>query len=417
MVGFPWWQCVAKPVYTLAQIIQQIDSGTHWAPGTVTFSIPDAAPDASTESAGFVAMSSVMKAMAAEAYGLWDDIAGLTLNQVSGGGKMSFGYSTGTGGGSYTYTGFTTGADAKSTLTSAATWLDSSWPSHSTDASVQHGQYGFMTYLHEIGHALGLDHPGPYNGSGDYAVDAVYAQDTQRYTVMSYFEGSADGSATNWTGKDGQWHYAATPMVHDIAVAQAMYGADLSTRGGNTSYGFHATAGRSVFDFTQNLNPVVTIWDGGGTDTIDLSGYSDAARLDLRAGSYSNAGGMINNLAIAFGATIENGIGGAGNDLLTGNGIANRLSGGAGNDQLTGGYGKDTLNGGAGIDRLSGGAGADLLIGGAGSDTAYYGHNQADYQIAHVGNHVTVTATMGNESIDTLAGIEKIHFLDHTVLL
>jgi hypothetical protein len=41
------------------------------------------------------------------------------------------------------------------------------------------GQKGFWTYLHEIGHSLGLSHPGSYDGEGaTYAHDAGYAEDT-----------------------------------------------------------------------------------------------------------------------------------------------------------------------------------------------------------------------------------------------
>jgi len=46
-----------------------------------------------------------------------------------------------------------------------------------------------------------------------------------------------------------------------------------------------------------------------------------------------------------------------------------------------------------------------------------YALYQASYKVAHTGNQVTVTALAGNEGIDTLIGIEKIHFLDHTILL
>jgi serralysin len=407
---------VAKPVYTINQIKDQL-SGTQWSGATVTFSIPDSAPDAGTESAGYQPMSVAMQARAADAFGLWDDVIGLTLAPTEAGGKISFAYSSSTGDGTYTATESYAPSGGAFKLTAAHVWMATTWESHSTDVSVQPGKYGFATYLHEIGHALGLDHPGPYDGSGEYAADALYAQDTERYSIMSYFKGNDDGSATNWTGKDGFWHSPSTPMLHDIAAAQAMYGADVTTRAGNTVYGFHATAGRDVYDFSKNLGPVLTIWDGGGTDTIDLSGYSDAARLDLGQGRYSNAGGMVNNLAIAYGAVIERGIGGSGGDTLIGNGAANRLSGGGGADKLLGASGADVLTGGAGNDSLTGGAGKDLLTGGAGTDTANYAGVEANYKVVYSGTQVLVTALTGNESTDTLSGIEKLHFVDHTILL
>ena len=59
---------------------------------------------------------------------------------------------------------------------------------------------------------------------------------------------------------------------------------------------------------------------------------------------------------------VQNVIGSAYNDSLTGNGGANRLDGGGGNDVLIGGDGNDTLIGGAGIDSLTGGVGADRFV-------------------------------------------------------
>ena len=398
---------MTKPTFTVDQIITQMDSGTAWSGPNVTFSVSSATGLTGSESVGFVPMSAVQKAMAAEAYGLWDDTIATRFTQVASGGQMSFNYSSSTNGSTHTGTLFT-GTNGHYHMTSADTWLDSHWPSHNTDASVQHGEYGFMTYLHEIGHALGLDHPGLYDGSADYAQDAIYAQDTQRFTVMSYFDGDADGSKTSWRGKDGTWYYPSTPMVHDLAVIQKIYGADLQTRAGNTVYGFHNTADRSIFDFTKTPNVVATIWDAGGNDSIDLSGYSANQRLDLRAGAYSNVGGLINNLGIAFGATIESGIGGSGKDTVIGNAAANRLYGRGG---------ADVLNGGAGADWLSGGAGNDTLSGGSGTDTVRYAYNQGQYTIAHAGNQVIVTATTGSEGTDTLTGIEKIQFHDHLVIL
>jgi Ca2+-binding RTX toxin-like protein len=60
---------------------------------------------------------------------------------------------------------------------------------------------------------------------------------------------------------------------------------------------------------------------------------------------------------------------GAGNDTVTGNALANVISGGVGNDVLNGDAGNDTLNGDAGNDSLNGGIGNDTLNGGLGNDT------------------------------------------------
>ena len=103
---------------------------------------------------------------------------------------------------------------------------------------------------------------------------------------------------------------------------------------------------------------ILTLYDSGGNDTLDLrTAYTDQ-RVDLRPEKRSDAFG---SLAFAPGTIIENVIGGFGNDSITGNMVANRLVGGPGSDQLWGDSGNDVLEGGAGGDRLDGGAGVDTV--------------------------------------------------------
>ncbi len=210
------------------------------------------------------------------------------------------------------------------------------------------GGAGFRTLMHEIGHALGMSHPGNYNAEPDtqitYAQHAEYYQDSFEYTIMSYF-----GSSNTGAVRSG---FAQTLLAHDIAAIQSLYGVNLTTRTGDTVYGFNSTADRPAFNFALNANPVVAIWDAGGMDTLDFSGWSTNSRIDLGSGAFSDGGGQTSNVQIAFGTLIENAIGGAGNDSLTGNAAANRLQGGDG---------ADTLRGGGGTDRLEGGAGGDIF--------------------------------------------------------
>ena len=230
-----------------------------------------------------------------------------------------------------------------------------------------------MAIMHEIGHAIGLDHGGNYNGGaplyGNTSTGWLYTEDTRQFTIMSYFNASATGA--NWAGK-----YAQTPMVYDILAIQQIYGADYTTRAGDTVYGFNSNAGNSLYDFSQNTSPILTIWDGNGIDTIDLSGWSSASTLNLTAGSYSSVNGMTKNLAIAYDVDIENATGGSGNDIITGNDLANVLIGNGGNDTINGAGGNDTINGGAGVD---------ILNGGAGDDTIYFDSRQSDLARWRVG--------------------------------
>ncbi len=96
-----------------------------------------------------------------------------------------------------------------------------------------------------------------------------------------------------------------------------------------------------------------------GTDWL-IYNASAAVNVDLGAGSASGFASI---------ASVENAIGGGGNDTLTGSAGNNRLDGGLGDDTLNGAGGIDTLLGGDGADTLSGGLGNDSTQGGAGNDT------------------------------------------------
>ena len=282
---------------------------------------------------------------------------------------------------------------------------------NSTNNWLGFGGYGATTLIHEIGHTIGLSHPGAYNYDPNlvltYANYAEYAQDSTQYTIMSYWDEQETGGRTrDWLTL--QNNNPQSPLLHDILTVQAKYGADLTTRADDTVYGFNSNANRDIFDFSANKFPFLAIYDAGGKDTIDLSGFNASNFLDLHAGSFSSVGQAIptlaeitaarielsailgftlatrsqafvdnlaskainyskasifadtgvagiaatqyQNLAIAYGTHIENGIGGSARDLIWGNELANRLEGRGGNDVLDGYEGADTLIGGAGAD-------------------------------------------------------------------
>ncbi|MGL4242949.1 MAG: calcium-binding protein, partial [Beijerinckiaceae bacterium] len=100
-----------------------------------------------------------------------------------------------------------------------------------------------------------------------------------------------------------------------------------------------------------------TLEGGGGADSLDGGDGVDLLSYD------ASAAGVTVNLQTGMGtggdaqgdsyASLENVLGSAHADILTGNTGANRLTGQLGNDTLDGGGGADTLDGGGDVDLLS----------------------------------------------------------------
>jgi Ca2+-binding RTX toxin-like protein len=326
-------------------------------------------------------------------------------------------------------------------------WVNKNDPVY---ANAQPGTLGFLNIMHELGHALGLEHPFDDNDSSAPHLSSL--DDNLQYTVMSY--NPHLGMQYDFlNAKD--YHYSL--QLYDMAALQKIYGRDYTTRPDSTTYDLgHGLGGVG----TDQDNPFIyTIWDGGGTaDKIDASGYQNYyVTIDLRQGSFSSIGDngsgserAEENLSISFFTVIENAIGtsiieadlqGRTGDILIGNAWNNKLAGGGGNDRIYGdgvvydgnaGFGakaseddpyrsygdRDGVHGaagdGSGNDILIGGDGEDWLYGGAGHDTVDYAAESQEPggvrrgiegELDASGNG-TITDTYGNT--DHLYGIETV---------
>ena len=252
----------------------------------------------------------------------------------------------------------------------------------------------YRTYVHEIGHTLGLKHPGNYNGKGTGDPPFLpVSEDNRANTVMSYY---------------GIW--PGTLGTYDLAAIQYLYGPNSGVQPGNDLYLIAPGA------------PGRYIWDGGGNDTISAAGAGVPVTIDLRDGGWGWFGAQqssilaVNQLFIGYGTQIENAVGGNGGDVLIGSALANRIDGGFGNDTIQGGAGNDTLLGQDGSDDLSGGPGDDLLDGGDGFDRAIFPFASssavARAELLPGGAGLIVTGPGGT---DRLRNVETLVFTDRTI--
>lgn len=160
-------------------------------------------------------------------------------------------------------------------------------------------------YAHEIGHALGLEHP--HDAQNGSMIDPVI--DSQVWTVMSY-NGLRDG---------GERANAVGPMYYDLLALDAMYGLRDDMAMGDNVYGIP----------TDDLR---TIYDRGGFDAIRGSSRDNV--INLNEGGVSRVKGELGRIVVGPDTEIEAAYGRGGDDRIIASDSANVLHGGGGRDRF-----------------------------------------------------------------------------------
>lgn len=169
-------------------------------------------------------------------------------------------------------------------------------------------------------------------------------------------DGGAERDTLSFAGRDA-------PVTVDLAAGR--------TSDGDVVSGVERAEGGNGPDRLLGGPAAEFLTGGPGDDVVRGSGGDDTLEGDIGADTVEGGGGRDHlsgdppqgddyyTARIHLSPDVLSG--GAGNDVLSDSGGANRMDGGPGNDILVGGSGRDRLSGGPGKDRLFGGSGADDL--------------------------------------------------------
>lgn len=295
---------------------------------TVTYGFLTSSAGLSADNAaGFARTSETQKTYIRQALTAWSSVANIAFTETSAASSASLRFGTNRQNGvsaGYAY--------YPSTFSTGGLVLIANDDSNNTNPVS--GSYGYLTLIHEIGHAIGLKHPGNYNAGDNFTADGPFlpsGEDYYSYSIMSY---NADDALPS-SG------YQTQAAIYDIAAVQYLYGANTAAAPGNDTY-------------TLTPSTYITIWDPNGTNTLDASAQTGAAVIDMNGGGRSTVGGTL-VAGVAYNSLIQAARTGSGSDLIYANGLGDTIDGGGGTDTVvfSGASSAYTLNNQAGTITVS----------------------------------------------------------------
>jgi len=396
-----WFDSSAKGAKTSDTLIKPglyaLDEGS--SKHTFTYSFIQTLPATATQQdrTGFAEMNATQKAAVADAFTYLSSLINVTFTNsgaTDGSADINFGTNQQANSAGYANPPNASGAH------SVFLMLDKDEP---TNLSFAHGSYGWETLIHEIGHTLGLKHPGNYNAGGGGAAGPYLPKttDTRRNSVMSYNQ-PADAMHVTITdiGASPASFNPSTLMTYDVTALQYLYGKSKSP----TNLGSYQT-----LSFDANWKGFQSTYTPEG-GTLDMSSVTKSNIVDLRPGAYSS----INTLATDIKTYLTT--------------VPQGLQSYVKTYQSYLGYNNVSINYGSYFDAVVGGTANDAVFvdpsaivtdqdidGGSGSDVVYLAGTAADWTLDSWDGSTDKDATASNGSGDkkvvvNLKNIELIKY-------